>query len=437
MHINPWFRLLEFPVELGIDLVIPGECIGSYRRRLVMGSTWPICVLLVLGGGCVAWELGLESTRRGRGFTRWKAAALAGLRRSVPPFLLLTFLLVPSSSTRIFKAFLCEPIEYSSDGNSTVTRRYLHDSLDVDCDSDEYGAVQSVAVAFVCIWPVGIPLLYALLLWGNRAALRTGVPTPLSRATAFLYAEYEKSAFFWEILEMCRKLTLTGWVLLIGEKFEQARVLVALVVSVTFLALHLSRRPLKRAGDSYLMMTVELALILVYLSVLLVKSCDLSSVSAAQRDHISDEVARAVCAPYGLGDTSSGVFLFFVTFALTMLLSVLLLGSTKLWVHYLTPRPPSLTLPSIANGSNRFSHADGPVIHRSRGTCHGFFLSRGLTRSLPALSSRECCCAGFTRFENGSQARFGSLGCNRYRASSARRVPVLACRYPRTGIATA
>jgi hypothetical protein len=154
-----------------------------------MGSTWPICVLLVLGGGCVAWELGLESTRRGRGFTRWKAAALAGLRRSVPPFLLLTFLLVPSSSTRIFKAFLCEPIEYSSDGNSTVTRRYLHDSLDVDCDSDEYGAVQSVAVAFVCIWPVGIPLLYALLLWGNRAALRTGVPTPLSRATAFLYAE--------------------------------------------------------------------------------------------------------------------------------------------------------------------------------------------------------------------------------------------------------
>eukprot|EP00966_Prymnesium_polylepis_P329427 7385127-Prymnesium_polylepis.4 len=54
------------------------------------------------------------------------------------------------------------------------------------------------------------------------------------------------------------------------------------------------------------MMTVELALILVYLSVLLVKSCDLSSVSAAQRDHISDEVARAVCAPYGLGDTSSG-----------------------------------------------------------------------------------------------------------------------------------
>ena len=45
---------------------------------------------------------------------------------------------------------------------------------------------------------------------------------------------------------MCRKLTLTGWVLLITEEYEQARVLVALLVSIAFLALHLSIKPLKR-----------------------------------------------------------------------------------------------------------------------------------------------------------------------------------------------
>ena len=53
-------------------------------------------------------------------------------------------------------------------------------------------------------------MLYALLLWATRDALRTGAQTPLQRATAFLYADYEKRAFFWEPLEMCRKLALSN-----------------------------------------------------------------------------------------------------------------------------------------------------------------------------------------------------------------------------------
>jgi hypothetical protein len=41
-----------------------------------------------------------------------------------------------------------------------------------------------------------------------------------------------------------------GWVLLIGEDAEQARVLVALIVSIAFLSLHLSIRPLRRYASS-------------------------------------------------------------------------------------------------------------------------------------------------------------------------------------------
>jgi hypothetical protein len=52
--------------------------------------------------------------------------------------------------------------------------------------------------------------------------------------------------FLWEPLEMCRKLILTGWVLLISEDAEQARVMVALLVSITFFGLNLRFRPLRR-----------------------------------------------------------------------------------------------------------------------------------------------------------------------------------------------
>jgi hypothetical protein len=39
---------------------------------------------------------------------------------------------------------------------------------------------------------------------------------------------------------------LLGWVLLIGEDFEQARVLIALLISIVFLAMQLIIQPFKR-----------------------------------------------------------------------------------------------------------------------------------------------------------------------------------------------
>ena len=80
----------------------------------------------------------------------------------------------------------------------------------------------------------------------GREALLTGRQTPLSRAVAFLADDYRAKAngFWWEIIEMSRKLVLTGWVLRVDA--EQARVIVALLVSVAFLALHLFIKPLHR-----------------------------------------------------------------------------------------------------------------------------------------------------------------------------------------------
>jgi|EP00966_Prymnesium_polylepis_P248127 hypothetical protein len=53
---------------------------------------------------------------------------------------------------------------------------------------------------------------------------------------------------WWEPLEMCRKLALTGWVLLIRRDAEQARVIVALLISVIFYGLNLRFRPQRRCA---------------------------------------------------------------------------------------------------------------------------------------------------------------------------------------------
>jgi len=165
-------------------------------------------------------------------------------------------------------------------------------------------------------------VLYVCLLWASRKALLSGKPSTLSRATAFLSTEYTTSASWWEPVEMCRKLTLTGWVLLIKEESEQARVLVALLVSITFLSLHLSIKPLRRSDDAALTALAHLTLILIYICTLLIKTCD---------------VSEATCRTFGFGDTAEGVYLFCVFFGLAMVLLHLLVALVNLWITGLVP----------------------------------------------------------------------------------------------------
>ena len=60
-----------------------------------------------------------------------------------------------------------------------------------------------------------------------------------------------------------------------------------------------------RAEDAALATLSDLALVLVYFAVLVIKTCD---------------AASAACRPYGFGDDSKGVFLFFLFFGLAVLL---------------------------------------------------------------------------------------------------------------------
>jgi len=296
-----WLNLLELPAEIGFGSIIQADCFGSYRTVLLIGGIWPIILLLIVTLGYVFWELAHDQLKKEAVHRTQRAAVRTGFKRSLPIMTVLTFILVPSTATTLFKTFLCDPVEY--DSIVGITRRYHHEDLKLSCDSYDYTLTSRTAVVLIFIWPIGVPLLYALLLWASRDALRTGNATSLSRATDFLSADYKSSHFWWEPLEMCRKLALTGWILLIGENFEQARVLVAICVSIAFQAIHLSIQPLRRAEDGVLVHSTELALIFIYLCVLLIKSCDMSSVKG---NHITKEDARAICTTFGFGDSADG-----------------------------------------------------------------------------------------------------------------------------------
>eukprot|EP00966_Prymnesium_polylepis_P327660 7383515-Prymnesium_polylepis.4 len=328
---NRLMSLLELPSDLE-KIVAPPACLGSHRMVVVLGSTWPLVAIAGCAVGFVGWEL-LLARRRGDSIAA-RIVVLAGLQRILPFALGLTFLVLPSTSSRLFKTFRCDPFEYDGNGERHY---YMHAALDVSCDSAEYTATRGTAVAMLFLWPIGMPLLYVVLLWASRDAIRTGMPTPLSEATAFLWGDFSTHAFWWEPLEMCRKLVLTGGVLVFAERTELARVLLSLLVSIAFFALRLTARPLQRcatnvgtsesagthsqaaslvdispaafvccrAEDGSLMTLMELTLILVYTCVLGIKACDLSS---------------AACSAFGFGDSKGTLEPFSNTCTLSLVL---------------------------------------------------------------------------------------------------------------------
>ena len=86
----------------------------------------------------------------------------------------------------------------------------MRDDLRIQCGSPEHGDATSLAYLAIVLYPVGIPLLYLLLLRSARGAITMDRPTHLSSALSFLHRDFEARMYGWEIAEQFKKLFLVG-----------------------------------------------------------------------------------------------------------------------------------------------------------------------------------------------------------------------------------
>ena len=66
--------------------------------------------------------------------------------------------------------------------------------------SFDHRMVRMVAWVAVIVYPIGIWLFCAVLLWRASPAILAGKATPLSRAIGFLHREYDSTTFWWELV---------------------------------------------------------------------------------------------------------------------------------------------------------------------------------------------------------------------------------------------
>ncbi|GMI35260.1 hypothetical protein TeGR_g13189 [Tetraparma gracilis] len=81
-------------------------------------------------------------------------------------FLVLTFFVLPTTSTKILNTFACDEFD---DGT-----RWLKGDLSIDCDSATHKFFEFYAAGMILVFPVGIPAMYFALLYKSKGLLDRG-----------------------------------------------------------------------------------------------------------------------------------------------------------------------------------------------------------------------------------------------------------------------
>ncbi len=150
-------------------------------------------------------------------------------------------------------------IAEEADGTPRATRDYLYADAAVECGTEAHEAFERIASGLILLWPIGVPALFASLL--HIASREATTASPLWRATSFLHGEYRHEYRWWEVLELMRKLTLTGFLFLVPQRLAIVRMIVAILVSICHTALLPVASPYKQPSTMLVAIVASVTLV--------------------------------------------------------------------------------------------------------------------------------------------------------------------------------
>ena len=189
--LKPLDRALDF--DLGSFVFADWKCVGGLTTRVAFNGLWPVVLMLA-----VALALATrEAARKGS----LRSAALRSLKFAV----VVSFCVLPSVTRSLFLAFQCQ--SFGFDDRASETKSYLTASLDIECSgSGAHQPIIALAVGFIVLWPLAMPLLYVHLLYRCRRSIQSHQPSSLSRAIQFLWSDYEDTYYWYEMIALTKKL---------------------------------------------------------------------------------------------------------------------------------------------------------------------------------------------------------------------------------------
>ncbi|KAL3923801.1 MAG: hypothetical protein SGPRY_004112, partial [Prymnesium sp.] len=233
----------------GIETVL--QCLNwhGYMASLVVHMVTPAAIAVVI-------VIVAAITMRKR-----KCTLSALLETSAPYLLQLLFLAYPIVSRVAFDGFSC--YKFTSGNSDKGSEEFLKADVSIECGTPKHHDVEVIASLAIAIYPVGLLVLVAMLLFAARHAICNDTPTRLSRATGFLHREYQPHLFWWELVEMLRRFVLVGLLVLYQDTMMQ--LIVGSLLSAMFLLLQVQASPYKEANDNLLAASVSFCLVVYFM----------------------------------------------------------------------------------------------------------------------------------------------------------------------------
>ena len=208
----------------------------DFYDRLVVSTVAPLFVLLACVGTFFV------SKTRNRHCT---TAGAIVKHKHVSVGLFVLFFVYSSVSFTIFQTFVCDPLD---DGNA-----YLRADYSITCYTEMHTTYVVYASLMLVIYPVGIPALFAWWLALNRRELQKPGRETMSQLQSYrcLWAAYNPSSYYYEVVELGRRIVLTGVaVFVLPDSAEQ--VAIVLFFAVVFMFVSESISPFESKSDMWL-----------------------------------------------------------------------------------------------------------------------------------------------------------------------------------------
>ena len=228
----------------------------DFHDRLLWTTIAPPVIMCLLAGTYAV------AVYRNRGSPE---ATLVNVRQKHGSMVLfVTFLFYSSVSSVVFQAFACESLD---DG-----KRYLRADYTIDCDSTRHRAFQIYAGLMILVYPLGIPVCYALLLFSSRHVLgdeKDREESLVARSTSDLWKPFKPERFYYEVIECGRRILLAGVVVFFYPN-SAAQIAVALALAFVFIFVSEIMAPhqsqwdawISRLGHAIVFLSMYMALLL-------------------------------------------------------------------------------------------------------------------------------------------------------------------------------
>ena len=168
---------------------------------------------------------------------------------------LVMFTVFPTTSTQVFQILPSSCQKICVDTQEKSCRSYLRSDYSVECFTDTYD--KFAVLAFIMLsYVVGFPLVTLFLLWKYHPKetendLGDREENEIQAGLSFLYENYSKNCWFWEVLELARKIILTSVLVLIGGE-SRTNIGVTAIMSGLYTVLFASYQPISDRFEHWL-----------------------------------------------------------------------------------------------------------------------------------------------------------------------------------------